>query len=248
MGKWLRRIRGALGMGVAWGLAWFGAGMVLLLIVGPDAADVPFPLGFGLLGFLAGALFSGILGLVERGRGFHQLSFGRFVGWGAAGGLLFSVLFAFTVTVTGAGALLDDLVFLAPLFAGAGAASAGGALALARRADDRVLPDGGSDVGGPEVGGRGPEERLGPPVDPDELLRRGSAEGRCGVEPLHEAVLVGRGADEDDLAARGRRQLCIRRRVGSHAVLALDGHHVAAGCLPDRRLPDRHSPEALGHR
>lgn len=145
MEKWLRRVRGAVGMGVAWGLAWFGAGVVLLLIVGPDAADVPFPLGFGLLGFLAGALFSGILGLVERGRGFHQLSLKRFAGWGAAGGLLFAVLFAVVVTLSGAGALLDDLVFLGPLFAAAGAASAGGALALARRGDERPLLNTGSD-------------------------------------------------------------------------------------------------------
>ena len=161
MGKWLRRIRGAMGMGVAWGLAWFGAGMVLLLIVGPDAADVPFPLGFGLLGFLAGALFSGILGLVERGRGFHQLSLPRFAGWGAAGGLLFAVLFVLTVTLTGAGALLDDLVFLGPLFAAAGAASAGGALALARRADEGALLEGGLDVDERELGEREPGKRLG---------------------------------------------------------------------------------------
>ena len=40
MKRWLRRVRGAVGMGVVWGLAWFGAGMVLLLIVGLDAADV----------------------------------------------------------------------------------------------------------------------------------------------------------------------------------------------------------------
>ena len=58
MKKWLRRIRGAIKMGLAWGFAWFAAGMVLLLFVGPDAADVPFPLGFGFLGFLAGISFS----------------------------------------------------------------------------------------------------------------------------------------------------------------------------------------------
>ena len=150
MKRWLRRIRAALGMGVAWGLAWFATGMVLLLFVGTDAADVPFPLGFGLLGFLAGALFSLILGAVERGRTFHQISMPRFVGWGAAGGLLFAVLFALTVTLTGGGALLDDLVFLGPLFAAAGAASAGSALALARRADDRVVGDGGT--GGEQPG------------------------------------------------------------------------------------------------
>lgn len=150
METWLRRMRGALGMALIWGLAWFTGGMVLLLIVGPDAADVPFPLFFGLLGFLAGALFSGILGLIERGRGFHQLSLPRFAGWGAAAGLLFSVLFALTVTLIGAGAMLDDLLFLAPLFAAIGAASAGGTLALARAADDRALLEGGLDLGEPE--------------------------------------------------------------------------------------------------
>lgn len=160
MKKWLRRIRGSIGMGAAWGLAWFGAGMVLLLLVGPDAADVPFPVGFGLLGFLAGALFSGILGLAEGGRGFHQLSLPRFAGWGAAGGLLFSVLFVLIVTLTGAASLLDDLVFLGPLFAAAGAASAGGALALARRADDRALLDAGLGLGEPEPVDEEPPARL----------------------------------------------------------------------------------------
>src|SRR5690606_7137877 len=88
MSNWMRRIRGAVGMGITWALAWFGAGLVLLVIVGPNAADVPFPLFFGLLGFLGGLVFSGILGLVERRRRFEQMSLPRFAGWGAAGGLL----------------------------------------------------------------------------------------------------------------------------------------------------------------
>lgn len=154
MSKWLRRIRGAIGMGLAWGVAWFSAGMVLLLIVGPDAADVPFPLGFGVLGFLAGALFSGVLGLVARGRRFSQLSLPRFAGWGAAGGLLFSVLFVVTATVAGDAALLDELIFLGPLFAAAGAASAGGALGLARRGNLGAV-----------AGGTTPERFLRPPRD-----------------------------------------------------------------------------------
>ncbi|NIR80289.1 MAG: hypothetical protein GWO00_18575 [Gemmatimonadetes bacterium] len=45
-------------------------------------------------------------------------------------------------------------MFLAPLFAGAGAASAGGALALARRADEGALLDAGSDAGELDVGER----------------------------------------------------------------------------------------------
>ena len=65
MKRWLRRIRGAMRMGLAWALAWFGAGLVLLLIVGVDAADVPFPIGFGVFGFFAGVTFSGVLAVVD---------------------------------------------------------------------------------------------------------------------------------------------------------------------------------------
>ena len=34
MKKWLRRIRGAIGMGLTWAIAWFVAGLGLLLVVG----------------------------------------------------------------------------------------------------------------------------------------------------------------------------------------------------------------------
>lgn len=130
MKKWLRKLRGALGLGVTWGLAWFAAGMVLLLIVGPDAADVPFPLGFGLLGFLAGMTFSGILGLVAGRRRFEELSLPQFAGWGGAGGVLFAGVFT-VLTQLG----LDVFAVLAPVFGGAGAICAAGTLALARRAE-----------------------------------------------------------------------------------------------------------------
>jgi hypothetical protein len=139
MSKWRRRIRGAIGMGLTWALAWFSAGMALLLVVGPDAADVPFPLGFGLLGFLAGVAFSGVLGLVEGRRSFDQMSLPRFAGWGAVGGLLFSGIF---VAVAGLGGAV--LLVLAPVFALSSAACAAGTLALARKAEDRELIEGGS--------------------------------------------------------------------------------------------------------
>lgn len=144
--KWRRRIRGAIGMGLTWALAWFGAGLALLLVVGFDAADVPFPLGFGLLGFFAGALFSGVLSIVEGRRDFDQLSLPRFAGWGAVGGLLLSVVFVLAVAMFGNDQL--DLVVLGPVFAVAGAASAAGSLALARGADQRELLDAGADRGG----------------------------------------------------------------------------------------------------
>lgn len=131
MERWIRRIRGAIGMGLTWAAAWFGAGMVLLLIVGPDAADVPFPLGFGLLGFLAGVTFSGILGLVEGRRSFHEMSLPRFALWGGLGGFVFSAIF---VTATGLGPWA--YLVLGGIFSASGAVCASGSLALARRADD----------------------------------------------------------------------------------------------------------------
>lgn len=133
MKKWLRRLRGAMGIGLAWGIAWLGAGLVLLLIVGPDAADVPFPLFFGLLGFIAGMIFSGILGMTEGRRSFDQMSMGRFASWGAVGGLCLAGIMA---AIIGA----ESLILLGPLFAVSGAICASGSLALARKATAPSLP------------------------------------------------------------------------------------------------------------
>jgi hypothetical protein len=127
METWLRRIRGAIGMGLTWAVTWLVAGLVLLLVVGFGAADVPFPLFFALLGFLAGVTFSGILGLVEGRRRFDQMSLPRFARWGALGGLVLSVGMS---AVAGWSAFL----VVAPVFALSGAGCAAGSLALARRA------------------------------------------------------------------------------------------------------------------
>ena len=113
--------------------------MILLLIIGPDAADVPFPLGFGLIGFLAGVMFSGVLGIVEGRRSFDQMSLPRFAGWGGLGGLLLSVVFVLAAGLRG-----DVILVLGPVFALASAASAAGSLALARMADREYL-DAGAD-------------------------------------------------------------------------------------------------------
>ena len=145
MKKWLRRIRGAVGMGLTWAVAWFGAGVALLLVVGVGAADVPFPLGFGLLGFCAGVMFSGILGIAEGRRRFDQMSLPRFGVLGGVGGLLLSGIF---VLLAGLGGKM--LVVLGPVFALSGAGCAAGSLALARTAEDRELLDASADVA--EVG------------------------------------------------------------------------------------------------
>lgn len=133
MQKWLRRARGAIGMGFTWAAAWFVAGMVPRWVLGINA-DVPFPLVFGVLGFFAGVTFAGLLMLSEGRRGFEQMKLGRFAGWGAVGGLLLSAVFAKAASLGWA-----DVLAIAPTFAVASAICASGSLALARRGETREL-------------------------------------------------------------------------------------------------------------
>jgi hypothetical protein len=139
MKKWGRRIRGAFGMGLAWGAAGIGAGS-LLARVSSIQVDLPFPLLFAPLGFFAGLIFSGILVVIEGGRGFDRLSLWRFAGWGAVSGLLLSGIFVVGAALRGESWWAEFLVF-GPVLAVASAACAAGSLAVARRAERRVVSD-----------------------------------------------------------------------------------------------------------
>jgi hypothetical protein len=88
MRKWLRRIRGAIGMAFTWAAVWFAVGLLPRWVFGINA-DVPFPLVFGVLGFIAGFTFSGLLVLTVGRRSFEQMSLPRFAGWGAMGGFCY---------------------------------------------------------------------------------------------------------------------------------------------------------------
>jgi hypothetical protein len=145
MGKWMRRIRGAIGMGITWGVAWGVVGSVPRWLFGFNA-DVPFPLVFGVLGFMAGVIFSGLLMLTEGRRGFEQMTLPRFAAWGAVGGFLLSAIFTRVASLGFA-----DVLAIAPTFAVAGAICASGSLALARRAGMRELPDIRGDAAGAEL-------------------------------------------------------------------------------------------------
>jgi len=134
MGKWMRRIRGAIGMGFTWAIAWAVAGSVPRWLFGFNA-DAPFPLIFGVLGFIAGVIFSGLLMLTEGRRGFDEMRLSRFAAWGAVGGFLLSAIFTRVASLGAA-----DVLAIAPTFAVAGAICASGSLALARRAGMRELP------------------------------------------------------------------------------------------------------------
>ncbi|HEX9164509.1 MAG TPA: hypothetical protein VF862_01260, partial [Gemmatimonadales bacterium] len=108
MNPWVRRFRGAVGMGLTWALGWavvgLGIGVASLLLPGLpwhrffDVFDAPLP-ALAVPGFVGGALFSLVLGVAGRHRRFEQLSVPRFAAWGALGGVLLSLVPAAMVAV-----------------------------------------------------------------------------------------------------------------------------------------------------
>ena len=157
MKTWLRRVRGATGVGLTWAVAWALVGVLIgiasTLLPGlPWKAffavfDAPLP-ALAIPGFLGGVCFSLVLGIAERRHGFDELSLPRFAAWGALGGLLLSLIPAALVSVGlvtvaegGAGIWRLTALVSGPLIL-LSAASASGSLLLARTAGRRELPRG----------------------------------------------------------------------------------------------------------
>ena len=91
MKKWLKRIRGAVGVGLTWAAAWLGVGVIMGLVFFGSRVDAELlanALNSAVLGFIGGTVFSVALGIAERRATFDQMSLPRFAGWGAVGGLL----------------------------------------------------------------------------------------------------------------------------------------------------------------
>lgn len=135
MKKWLRRMRGAVGMGLIWAVAWaIVGGGVMEAFVDPNGAILDmWPQTLGIAGFIGGAVFSIVFGIAAGRRGFDELSLVRFGALGAVAGVAVG---AFLMTI-GAPAMI--IAPAAVLCAG----SASGSLALARRAKERELLDAG---------------------------------------------------------------------------------------------------------
>ena len=141
MRKSLRRIRGALGMGLTWAVAGGVAGTIVnlgFLVRTGSRPDAPFPIMLGAFGFVAGVVFSAVLALVEGRRRFDQMSLPRFAAWGGGVGFALSATFFLAVS-RGDPAFLRYFVVVGPVVAAAAAGCAAGSLALARRAQDRKL-------------------------------------------------------------------------------------------------------------
>ncbi len=162
MKKWLRRFRGAVGMGLTWAVGWalFGVliGVTSVLLPGLpwdlffEVFDAPLP-ALAIPGFVGGALFSTVLGIAGRRRRFDELSLPRFGALGAVGGLLLSLVPAAFVAVGLPSANVDLWLFTAVIMGPVtllSAISASGSLMLARMAEDRELLEASEDVA--EVG------------------------------------------------------------------------------------------------
>jgi hypothetical protein len=149
MKRWTRRLRGALGMGLTWAVAWALAGILIgvasMLLPGRlwdaffSVFDAPLP-ALAIPGFVGGALFSLVLGVAARHRRFDELSLAQVTIWGALGGLLLALVPAVLVllglaSVNATAHSLPGLTLIiaCPLILLC-ALSAAGSLLLARRA------------------------------------------------------------------------------------------------------------------
>ncbi|NNF15029.1 MAG: hypothetical protein HKN72_17520 [Gemmatimonadetes bacterium] len=165
MTDWLKRIRGAVGMGLTWAGLWSAIGALVAVLPGTIIAPYPIPLEwlvgfsaqfaaqFAVLGFIGGTTFSMVLGATEGRRRFDQMSLTRFAAWGAIGGLMMlavrepiaeSVMRVLVSVgmpgVNWAYGISGSIIVLL------GAGSAAGSLALARSVDDQELLEAGEGI------------------------------------------------------------------------------------------------------
>lgn len=138
MNKWLRRIRGAVGMGLTWALVWGPAAVLIGMAVDPDGSTDEMWVAIGAYpGFLGGVVFSAVLAVAARRRSLDDLPLPHVALWGAAAGLIVGTLPFLIGESTSempvwllAAIVISSITILS-------AASAAGSLALARMADRR---------------------------------------------------------------------------------------------------------------
>ena len=176
MKSWLRRARGAIGMGLTWAFGWAVAGLLIgvasVLLPGLpwdgffQVFDAPLP-ALAVPGFFAGVFFSVVLGIAGRRRRFRELSLPRFAAWGALGGLLLTA-FPFALVAVGLasreGSHIGTWQILAAItgpFVLLSALSASVTLAVARAAEGSGLRDVTEDVADVGLTGGEAHELLG---------------------------------------------------------------------------------------
>ena len=171
MKHWLRRARGAVGLGVVWALVWAVVAVAIGLAIDPDGSmDEMWPTVGAYPGFLGGVLFSVVLAIAALRRSLQELSLPRVAAWGALAGLVVGTLpFLIGEPTTELPLWLLALVVIGSITA-LSAASAAGSLAIARRGEQRALP---ADApGAAEIGSGGGDAHV--PVGRRDLDRAGA--------------------------------------------------------------------------
>lgn len=137
MAQWLRRARGALGLGLVWAVGMGCVGGVIELVDNIAPGLLPFasavdmwPQTLAIPGFLGGALFGIVLGISQRSRRFEELSLPGFAISGGVGGAVLGAL----------GCALGAPLAFIPIAAVVSAGAATGSLAFARLAQSRQEP------------------------------------------------------------------------------------------------------------
>ena len=145
MKKWLRRIRGAVLMGLTWAVIWAPIGLLIGAIVDPDGTmDEPWIMVGTLPGFLAGVIFSVVLGIAAGRRRLDELSVRKFAAWGALAGVLLGALPTIIGDYSPSVPRWLPLVVLGSITL-LTTASAAGSLVLARRSASPQLTEGSAD-------------------------------------------------------------------------------------------------------
>ncbi|MFG1691336.1 hypothetical protein ACGF5M_04200 [Gemmatimonadota bacterium] len=131
MGRFLRRLRGIIGTGVTWAVGWAGVSAVAALLVGDLASLFEIAALFGITGFIAGCSSATVLSIQEHHKQLEDLSLLRTALWGGFGGMLAAGAFIFLTDPS-----LWPFVAILSLL---GAGSSAGTVALARRADTKLI-------------------------------------------------------------------------------------------------------------
>ena len=151
MNKWLKRIRGTLGVALTWAVGWGLVGALVGLLIGVlNTGGMPGTVFAGVVstfmqaGLVAGGTFSIALGFAGRHRTFDEMSLPLFAVLGAVNAPL---ILGIEVALFGSWVISGPAVLVVTaVIASLGAASAAASLALARMADDRELLEAGEET------------------------------------------------------------------------------------------------------
>lgn len=145
----LRRLRGAIGNAVIWGLSWFTASLALLgtaQLVWGFSVDEPWKLvlyvagNIGVTGFLTGVVFGGYLRLSYFERSLLNIRVYRFAMGGAVMAAICAPLVGLVARMAaGMPIVVADLLAGVPLAAAMGALTAGATIRLAQGASRQMI-------------------------------------------------------------------------------------------------------------